>query len=110
MTKPFSLSGLIDGGWRDCAFEPFRPGIEMCTLVEGSPTVALLKYAPGGHAPLHRHTGLETVIVLEGSQRDEHGLYEKGAVVFNPAQSQHSVTSDDGCIVLIQWHSPIEFL
>lgn len=110
MIEPFSISGVLAGGWQRFEFGPFRDGIEIAHVIEGQPAVALLRYSPGAKVPRHRHPGLETVYVLEGSQRDEHGLYKAGAVVFNTQGSIHSVVSDDGCVVLIQWAKPIEFL
>ena len=39
---PVIVTGLLKGGWRDMAFAPFRPGIEICTIHAGPPHVALL--------------------------------------------------------------------
>jgi anti-sigma factor ChrR (cupin superfamily) len=108
-----SFAGLLAGGWRELPFEPFREGIEIHWLLQGGPdepSAALLRYRPGAGAPLHRHPALETVIVLEGSQSDENGHYPAGSVVFNPAGSEHSILSGEGCVVLIQWGLPIIFL
>ena len=58
----------------------------------------------------HLHQGLETVLVLEGSQSDESGRYRSGAIVFNAAGTEHSVWSEDGCVVLIQWERPVLIL
>jgi anti-sigma factor ChrR (cupin superfamily) len=54
--------------------------------------------------------GLETILVLEGSQSDERGTYDAGTLVFNPAGTVHRVWSDEGCVVLIQWAKPVEFV
>jgi anti-sigma factor ChrR (cupin superfamily) len=111
MDEPVVLEKLIQGGWSDYRFEPFREGIEICVLYEKSDaTLALLRYLPGAQVPLHRHTGLETVIVLEGSQSDERGLYPQGSCVLNPSGFQHSVRSEQGCVVLVHWVSPVEFV
>jgi anti-sigma factor ChrR (cupin superfamily) len=110
MPDPLSLAGLLDGGWRSRDFEPFREGLEICRLWAGPPELALLRYAPGAAVPRHRHGGLETVIVLEGSQSDERGRHPAGSVVLNPEGSIHSVWSDEGCVVLIQWQRPVEML
>jgi anti-sigma factor ChrR (cupin superfamily) len=48
--------------------------------------------------------------VLAGSQDDENGHYPAGTLVMNPEGSTHSVTSGEGCVVLIQWTRPVEFL
>ncbi len=110
MIKPFSLANILAGGWKGYQFGPFREGIEIAYLIEGEPAVALLRYAPDARVPEHRHPRLETVYILEGSQRDERGVYSVGDVVFNTEGSMHSVVSDQGCVVLIQWTKPIEFV
>lgn len=106
MSEPLALIN----GWHDRSFEPFRDGIEICRLIDGEPAVALLRYAPGARVPNHRHRGLETIVVLDGEQCDERGCYPKGSVVLNPKGSEHSVWSDAGCVVLIQWERAIEFV
>lgn len=90
-------------------FEPFRPGVEIFWLRRDAPQIALLRYAPGAAVPLHRHTGVETILVLEGAQSDDRGTYETGRLIINPAESEHRVWSDQGCIVLIQWEAPVVF-
>jgi len=104
------IDGLLDGGWRNLAFAPFRKGIEIHEIRSGTPAVAVLRYAPGGKAPRHFHRGLETIYVLEGTQSDEYGDYPAGTLVLNPEGTTHSVWSSGGCVVLIQWERPVEFL
>ncbi len=107
------LRAIVGGeAWRELPFEPFREGIEVAWLSDpGShPRVALLHYAPGAHVPRHRHEGLETILVLDGTQSDERGDYPAGAFVTNPAGSEHSVWSHEGCCVLIHWTGPIHLL
>jgi anti-sigma factor ChrR (cupin superfamily) len=110
MDDPVAWPDFLSGGWRRCAFEPFREGVEIVPLKTGSPSVALLRYAPGASVPRHRHLGLETILVLDGGQSDERGDYGTGALVLNPAGSEHSVWSENGCVVLIQWERPVEFV
>jgi len=110
MTKPFSVPALVSGGWSTLEFEFFRERVEICRLVEGEPELALLRYAPGASVPRHRHVGLETILVLEGTQSDENGTYEAGSLMVNPVDSVHSVWSNDGCVVLIQWDKPVVFV
>lgn len=107
---PLHIAGLIGGGWRNLPFAPFRDGVGICELRAGEPAVALLRYAPGARVPRHLHTGLETILVLEGAQSDERGEYPAGSLVLNPAGSIHSVWSDHGCVVLIQWERPVRIL
>jgi hypothetical protein len=54
------------------------PGIHHAA-VKGGPKVAsaetlFVRFAPGVRFPKHRHTGLERVLVLEGSYRDTNGV------------------------------------
>lgn len=110
MSDPFSLPAFLPETWREAVYQPFREGVEISPIVEGEPAVALLRYAPGAGVPRHLHRGLETILVLEGTQSDERGTYATGDLVFNPAGSAHSVWSQDGCVVLIQWAKNVEFL
>ena len=110
MSDSFDLPGFLAGGWRDCAFEPFRDGVEISPLYRGEATVALLRYAPGAAVPAHRHPGLETILVLDGTQSDDRGTYGAGTLIFNPEGTAHRVWSDTGCVVLIQWSKSVQFL
>ena len=110
MADPKCLSALLPDGWRDAAYGPFRDGVEISPIVSGEPAVALLRYAAGAGVPRHRHRGLETILVLDGTQSDEHGTYGPGSLILNPEDSVHSVWSTTGCVVLIQWTRQVEFL
>ena len=90
-----------------------RAGVEMLRLAgdeHKGPSVALLRYRPGAKVPAHRHRGFEAIYVLEGAQSDENGTYEAGTLVVNREGGGHSVWSDEGCLVLIVWERPIEFV
>ena len=108
-----AYAGLIGGGWRDLAFEHFRDGIAAHWLLKGGfaePSVAILKYQPGASVPRHRHAGMETIVVLEGTQSDESGDYPAGSIFLNPVGTEHSVWTATGCVVLIQWNLPVVIL
>jgi anti-sigma factor ChrR (cupin superfamily) len=91
---------------------PFREGIEILRLhgdgVQG-PAAALLRYQPGARVPMHIHQGYEHVLVLTGSQRDEHGRYGPGTWLVHAPGTRHSVVSDDGCVVAVFWAEPVRF-
>lgn len=102
------LAALIaDGPWHT-----LRAGVEIQYLhrAPGQPTAALLRYQPGAQVPAHRHAGVEFVQVLSGSQRDATGVYAAGSFKINLTGSAHDLTSDDGCVALIVWQAPVEFL
>jgi anti-sigma factor ChrR (cupin superfamily) len=108
-----SFPGLLPDGWRDLPTEPFRPGVVVHWLARGSgndPSAAILRYAPGARIPRHRHAGLETLVVLEGTQSDETGDYAAGTLVLNAVGTEHSVWTDAGCAVFIQWDRPVIIL
>lgn len=109
MDNPVALHDFVDN-WRNLSFEPFREGVDIHHIRQGSPGVAILRYAPGAKVPLHLHTGLETILVLDGVQSDERGDYSKGALILNPQGTRHSVWSETGCAVLIQWERPVKIL
>ena len=103
------LDSLLQG---EIVWQPFRTGIEIHPLygeLGVGRAAALLRYAPGASLPIHRHSGFEQILVLQGSQVDERGRYGKGMLVVNSPGSQHAVTSPDGCIVFVTWESPVEF-
>lgn len=110
MTEPLNIAGLLTGGWRDLTFAPFREEIEIAWLCEGEPGIAVLRYAPGASVPLHIHPDVEMILVLDGAQSDASGTYRAGDVVINPPGSQHSVFSDEGCVVLLTWSKPVVFV
>lgn len=112
MTNSIMHTDFMAGGWRNCSFEAFHPGVEICWLhqeVDGS-AAALLRYAKGASVPRHSHPGIETIVVLEGAQTDDTGHYQEGALVINPIGTTHSVRSDEGCVILIIWSKPVQFI
>lgn len=93
-------------------WQPFRPGIEIVRLYGdggAGPAAALLRYAPGACLPEHEHADYEQILVLRGSQRDEHGHYPVGTCLIHGPGTSHRVASDEGCVVLATWHAPVAF-
>lgn len=91
-------------------WEPFHPGVEIYRLYqdgEQGARAALLRYKPGADIPMHNHTGFEHILVLSGSQTDQNGEHQAGTLVINPPNTQHSVISQSGCIVLAIWEKPV---
>lgn len=102
------LDALIQQG----PWEILREGIEIQYLhhVPAQPVAALLRYQPGARVPAHRHAGVEFVHILTGSQRDANGVYLAGSFKVNLPDTVHDLVSDDGCVVLIIWEAPVEFV
>jgi anti-sigma factor ChrR (cupin superfamily) len=98
---------IASGPWED-----LRPGVEIQYLHRalGEPIAALLRYQPGATVPAHRHTGVELVQILSGSQRDAYGTYYAGSFKVNLPGTVHDLISDEGCTVLIVWQSQVQFI
>jgi hypothetical protein len=77
---------------------------------ERGPSAAFLRYSPGASVPAHEHPGYEHILILEGSQRDERGVYPRGTCLVSPPGTRHSVVSDEGCLALAIWNEPVEFV
>lgn len=108
---PKLLHGRFDPA--QIVWQPFRTGVEIARLYGGAgdaASAALLRYAPRARVPRHVHHGYEHILVLSGSQRDEHGLYEAGSLIISEPGSAHAIASDDGCVVLAIWERPVQIL
>lgn len=99
--------------WSRFPWQPFREGVEIARLYETpdeGPSMALLRYAPGASVPKHIHHGMEHILVLEGGQRDEGGEHTVGSILVHGPDTSHSVSSEQGCVVLAIWERPVELL
>ncbi|MFA5984764.1 MAG: cupin domain-containing protein [Methylococcaceae bacterium] len=94
-------------GWQQ-----LRDGVNLKLLFQAAEgySVGLIRYQPGASVPRHKHIGDEHIFVLSGSQQDERGVYTAGSYIYNPEASCHSVSSQDGCLVLAHWLKPVQFL
>ncbi len=117
-TKEENLAGFLRLSLTDLArdrheWPELGPGVRQKILREGplpGERTSLLSYVPGAKVPRHRHVGEETILVLEGAQGDETGSYAAGSWLVNREGTEHSVTSPQGCLVIIHWRAPVVFL
>ncbi len=65
----------------------------------------LMKVEAGAWSPLHSHSEIEQVYVLEGSFYDQDGSYGPGDYVVRAAGAEHSAGSESGALVLL-FYSP----
>jgi len=78
-------------------------GLEVMPLHQyGTENVALVKWAPGTRFVRHRHMQGEEILVLSGVFADEEGVYSEGCWLRNPAGSEHTPYSDEGCIIYVK--------
>ncbi len=62
----------------------------------------IVRYDAGSHFSPHVHTGGEEFIVLEGVFQDEHGDFPAGSYIRNPPQSNHTPSSEAGCVIFVK--------
>jgi anti-sigma factor ChrR (cupin superfamily) len=93
-------------------WQPFQQGVDIYRLYgDGTGAgAALLRYQAGASVPQHRHTGFEHILVLEGTQSDRQATYGVGSLVINLPDTEHSVFSEFGCVVLVIWERPVVIL
>ncbi len=106
------FAALPSRDWDALPWQPFRPGIEIVRVYGdglSGPAAALLRYAAGAQLAAHAHVDYEHIVVLSGSQGDEHGTYEAGSVLIHAAGTAHRVHSDRGCVALAIWNAPVRF-
>lgn len=115
MVAPLVFKDLLQGHYdpEQIQWQPFRPGVEIARLYGGAPneaSAALLRYEPNARVPRHIHHGYEHILVLSGSQRDEHRTYTAGTMVVSAPGSEHAISSEEGCVVLAIWERPVEIV
>ncbi|QQS03132.1 MAG: cupin domain-containing protein [Fibrobacterota bacterium] len=113
MIEPPRRMNLIEHAKESHTWPLLREGVRILVLDEGadgSGRIALLRYEPGASVPRHIHRGRETIYVLEGIQEDETGAHGAGTWLANPPGTHHSIRSPQGCLVLIHWSLPVEFI
>jgi anti-sigma factor ChrR (cupin superfamily) len=109
---PFSVSPEMIQN-TDAAWRKLSDGVTLRILFQDTDSdyhVGLIRYQPGASVPYHLHTGDEHIYILSGSQQDERGLYTAGSYIYNPQGTKHSVSSEEGCMVLVHWHKPVQFI
>lgn len=73
-----------------------------------SSSAALIKYHPGGEAPLHRHISFELIYILDGEMITAEGTFRKNdLILFKPGSIHYSKTKK-GCLVLVIWYKQVE--
>jgi anti-sigma factor ChrR (cupin superfamily) len=95
--------------WRD-----FGNGLSMARLAREK-TAELVLYRIAEQASpnaflKHEHLGGEFYLVLKGKIVDETGEYQKGDVVFLPAQSAHTPRAIGETIVLVFWPAGVRII
>lgn len=103
----FSKKVVIDTNQQEWSHSP-AAGVSRVRLAraeeESGHATSIVRYHPGASFPAHSHPGGEEIFVLEGVFSDEHGDYPAGTYIRNPAGTQHSPFSKDGCTLFVKLH------
>lgn len=85
------------------AFLPLAEGVSVLPLhaVPGE-TVRLLRFSAGARMAVHDHVGGAEILVLEGTLRDEGGVYPEGSWLRLPPGAGHAPVSEAGCLLWIK--------
>lgn len=62
----------------------------------------IVRYQADSAFPAHQHIKGEEIYVLEGTFSDNHGNYEAGSYLRNPAGTSHSPFSNQGCTIFVK--------
>jgi anti-sigma factor ChrR (cupin superfamily) len=110
--KLLQMGQLLQGGWAKLDFAPFHDAVTIHRLYEDTSgaAAAVLKYTAGAAVPRHLHTGYEHILVLDGAQADDEGVYAAGDLVINKPGTIHRVWSEQGCVALLIWERPVKLL
>jgi len=114
LDRPFILQDVfhIAEHQHQLTWTPFREGIDAYWIYQepaDGPSAALLRFQPGAKVAWHEHVGFEHILVLSGSQSDENGRLQTGSLMVHKPGSGHSITSEEGCIVLAIYQKPVCF-
>jgi len=66
------------------------------------PVTTIVRYQADSAFPAHQHIRGEEIYVLEGTFSDNHGNYEAGSYLRNPAGTTHSPFSKQGCTIFVK--------
>jgi anti-sigma factor ChrR (cupin superfamily) len=105
---------LNDAGLERLSWRDFGNGLSMARLARENNAEMVLYRIRDGAAPdaflKHEHLGGEFYLVLKGKIADETGDYQRGDVVFLPAQSAHTPGAVGETVVLVLWPAGVRIL
>jgi anti-sigma factor ChrR (cupin superfamily) len=79
------------------------PGLEVMPLHSyETENVALVRWQAGCRFTPHIHPGGEEILVLDGTFEDDRGQYPVGTWLRNPAGSEHTPFTEQGCTIFVK--------
>jgi putative transcriptional regulator len=98
-----------------CTWVDLAPGVRVHVLFQDpvrGVRACLVWARPGARHGLHRHHGDENVLVLQGTFKDDRGVYEPGEICRSRAGSTHTeqAVGDVDCICYVVYYGRLEML
>ena len=98
--KPFTLVPGAERPWQASGV----PGVEICQLwvdAMNERHTTLVRLQGGASLPTHLHAATEECYVIQGDLRDRDLHLRAGDYVRFEAGTSHTVSSDEGCILMV---------
>ncbi len=98
--KPFTLLPEAERGWHAAGV----PGVELCQLwldARNERHTLLIRMSAGATLPAHRHAQPEECYVVRGDLRDGDLCLRDGDYIRFEGDTSHSVSSQEGCLLLV---------
>lgn len=71
---------------------------------------SLLHIDKNGSIPRHTHKGYELTLLLDGTFKDEHGVYNKGDFIWLDNDIEHTPYTKEGCLCYAVQDAPLRFV
>jgi len=111
-SSPALAMALPDSGTSDQNSESMQwqpsgtDGFWLKPLFESAPDKLrtwLMKVDPGSYSPMHAHTEIEQIYVMEGSFYDQHKTYGPGDMIVRAPGAEHEAGSESGGLMLVSY-------
>jgi anti-sigma factor ChrR (cupin superfamily) len=111
---PPSLPMFFVARSQEIEWRPFQaPGVFVKILYQNETTrevVGMLRAEAGARYPLHRHTAMEEIYMLEGDLAVGEVVYGAGDYLRSDPGSEHAPTTRDGCMFFFRASMDNEYL
>ncbi len=105
-TLPRALRHIARQNWRYLG-DVGRTRLTLPEEVAGRASLFFL--SPGATVPKHTHEGMEIMLPIGGTFRDELGLYRPGDFIVHDNQVAHQPVTEEGCLCFALLDAPVRF-
>lgn len=105
-TLPRALRHIARQNWRYLG-DVGRTRLALPEEIAGRASLFFL--SPGATVPKHTHEGMEIMLPIGGTFRDELGLYRPGDFIVHDNQVAHQPVTEEGCLCFALLDAPVRF-